>query len=404
MEIIKKVFGEMLNNCYIIFDAESRDAYVIDPGYEAEEIAGIIAEKKLGLKGIILTHFHYDHSDACDELRALTNAPVFIHEADEAMYTGHADITINDGHIFNLGREIINAVHAPGHSDGGICLVAPESKVVFTGDTIFPTSTGFIIFDSCSAEVMGATIRKLDKILPDDYTIWPGHRESVNMEYVRKHNKEYNNYLQGKILTNRIKQKSVYLYTLVSNAINELRFRKKQQPAEDIAYLDSVLTYIRNAETFEDLEDIGTELTENGILTKPTAKEKSKKINIKPYEYTTASGRRILVGRNNKENDILTFKTASEKDIWLHTKDIPGSHVILFTDGIAPTEEEISEAASLAAFHSKARRSRQTPVPVDYVPVKYIIKPRSAKPGSVRFTHNKTVYAAPKKPEKNTKF
>jgi His/Glu/Gln/Arg/opine family amino acid ABC transporter permease subunit len=102
---------------------------------------------------------------------------------------------------------------------------------------------------------------------------------------------------------------------------------------------------------------------------------------------------KALVGRNNKENDMLTFKIASGKDIWFHTKDIPGSHVILITEGKSITETAIFEAASLAAYHSKGRESEN--VPVDYTQVRYVKKPTRAKPGMVIFTNNKTIYVNP---------
>jgi predicted ribosome quality control (RQC) complex YloA/Tae2 family protein len=113
-----------------------------------------------------------------------------------------------------------------------------------------------------------------------------------------------------------------------------------------------------------------------------------------PYQYTTSDGFRVLVGRNNKENDILTFKTAAGKDFWFHTKDIPGSHVILFTDGKGITETAIFEAAALAAYHSKGRESEN--VPVDYTQVRHVKKPNGAKPGMVIFTNNKTIYVNPR--------
>ena len=105
----------------------------------------------------------------------------------------------------------------------------------------------------------------------------------------------------------------------------------------------------------------------------------------------------VLVGRNNKENDILTLKTASPKDTWFHTKDIPGSHVILQNGSVEPDAETIYAAASIAAYHSKARSSEN--VPVDYVDVKHIKKPNGAKPGMVIFTGNGTVWVNPKLPE-----
>ena len=110
--------------------------------------------------------------------------------------------------------------------------------------------------------------------------------------------------------------------------------------------------------------------------------------------YTSPSGFNILVGKNNTENDIITTKIADNRDIWLHTKDIHGSHVILETKGAEYTDEDILTAAELAAFYSKARNSEK--VPVDYTMVKYVKKPSGAKPGMVIFTHNKTLYVTGK--------
>ena len=116
-------------------------------------------------------------------------------------------------------------------------------------------------------------------------------------------------------------------------------------------------------------------------------------------KYTLSNGLSVLVGRNNKENDILTLKTAGNKDLWLHTKDIPGSHVIVQCHGKEADEATIYEAAAIAAYHSKARTSEN--VPVDYVPVKYVKKPAGAKPGMVIFTNNRTVWVNPGLPRDN---
>ena len=185
-------------------------------------------------------------------------------------------------------------------------------------------------------------------------------------------------------------------YSKAKTAVVEKKIQLKETEKE-IDYLDSVLTFIDNAEKVTDLDDIREELVENGVLRRRNLKEKQKKHKIQPIEYFTSTGKRILVGRNNRENDILTFKTASSRDIWMHTKDIPGSHVILFTEGEEPEEKEIFEAASIAAYHSKAKLSGN--VPVDYVKVKYVKKPNGAKPGFVIFTNNNTVYTDPAKPE-----
>lgn len=169
-----------------------------------------------------------------------------------------------------------------------------------------------------------------------------------------------------------------------------------RETEQEITYLDSVLTFIDNARTVDDLEDIRAELIENGFLKKKNLREKDRKLKFKPLEYRTTSGKRVLVGRNNRENDILTFKNSSSRDIWMHTKDIPGSHLVLFTEGEEPTEEEIFECAALAAWHSKAKLSGQ--VPVDYVRIKHVKKPHGAKPGYVIFTNNSTVYVTPAEP------
>ena len=105
----------------------------------------------------------------------------------------------------------------------------------------------------------------------------------------------------------------------------------------------------------------------------------------------------MLVGRNNKENDYLTLKLAGNKDMWLHTKDIPGSHVIVQCGGAELSEQDIFEAAAIAAYHSKARTSEN--VPVDYVPVRNVKKPAGAKPGMVIFTGNRTVWVNPALPQ-----
>ena len=114
----------------------------------------------------------------------------------------------------------------------------------------------------------------------------------------------------------------------------------------------------------------------------------------------TSDGFRIYAGHNNRENDELTFKLADKKDLWFHTKDIPGSHVILHTDGRQATETALFEAAAIAAFHSKGRDSEN--VPVDYVPIRYVKKPNGAKPGMVIFTNNRTLYVNPALPSRSS--
>ncbi len=117
-----------------------------------------------------------------------------------------------------------------------------------------------------------------------------------------------------------------------------------------------------------------------------------------PLRFVTSSGREVLVGRNNRQNDLLTLKTARPDDLWLHVKDIPGSHVILRRDPSGDfTETDIVEAAKLAAYHSRGRQSSR--VPVDYAPRSHVRKPSGARPGMVIYDHHRTVYVTPEAAE-----
>ena len=147
------------------------------------------------------------------------------------------------------------------------------------------------------------------------------------------------------------------------------------------------------------IDTLRKELEETGYLRKRKVPGGFKEKNFKadPYKYTLANGMTVLVGKNNKENDVLTLKTASSKDTWFHTKDIPGSHVILQNGGAELDAETVYATASIAAYHSKGRSSQN--VPVDYVQAKYVKKPSGSKPGMVIFTNNCTVWVDPKLPE-----
>lgn len=187
-------------------------------------------------------------------------------------------------------------------------------------------------------------------------------------------------------------------YGKAKTAIREKQVQIEENDRE-ISYLESVQAFLDQTQSVEEVEAIRQELTETGFL-RPKKKSgfKEKKARLQPLKFRLNSGMTCLVGRNNKENDYLTFKVAQKGDIWLHTKDIPGSHVLIQTGGQQVSEEDIFEAASIAAFHSKASSSEN--VPVDYVPVRFVKKPQGAKPGMVIFTNNRTVYADPKEGNK----
>lgn len=161
---------------------------------------------------------------------------------------------------------------------------------------------------------------------------------------------------------------------------------------ETIRYLQSIETSLSVSNALAELNDIKSELIAAGYIKAPKKKKPASKLS-KPFTFTAQDGTQILVGKNNYQNDRLTFKTADREDIWLHTKDIPGSHVILRTEGIDPSEETLVLAADLAAHFSQA--SGSSTIPVDYTKCRYVKKPSGAKPGFVIFTNQKTLYRTP---------
>ena len=166
-----------------------------------------------------------------------------------------------------------------------------------------------------------------------------------------------------------------------------------QKGGEELQYLESVLQELAQAESEQDFNDIRTELTDGGYLRGRGKKQPGFQRASKPREFRSSAGLRILVGRNNRQNDRLTTKDADKRDIWIHTQKIHGSHVILCTDGTEPDEQSLMEAASLAAYFSQAQGS--TKVPVDYTPVKFVKKPAGAKPGMVVYATYQTMLADP---------
>lgn len=169
----------------------------------------------------------------------------------------------------------------------------------------------------------------------------------------------------------------------------------------EIAYLEQVDSSLEQAESLAELEEIREELASGGYIRKEperkTGAPARERETSGPLRFTSSDGIEILVGKNNRQNDLLTLKMARDDDLWLHTKDIAGSHVIVRLPagpggGDIP-DSTLLEAAGLAAYHSRGRQSSQ--VPVDYTLRRYVRKPPGAKPGMVIYDHHKTVYVTP---------
>lgn len=163
---------------------------------------------------------------------------------------------------------------------------------------------------------------------------------------------------------------------------------------EELVYLDSIFDALTRTTGESELLEIREELTEQGYLRNYRNKNKMLKAQP-PIQYRSSDGFTILCGRNNKQNDKLTLKTARNYDMWLHTQKIAGSHVIIVADGKEIPDRTIEEAAVIAAYNSHARESAQ--VPVDYTLIRNVKKPNGAKPGMVIFTDYKTAYVTPDK-------
>lgn len=186
-------------------------------------------------------------------------------------------------------------------------------------------------------------------------------------------------------------QKYFTKYQKAKNSVNIVLEQIELAKAE-AAYFDALLQQVEAASP-KDIEEIREELVEGGYIRARQKKSNKNKQNQKPVleKYQASDGTEIIVGKNNKQNDYLTNKAAARDDIWLHTKDIPGSHVVIRSK--EPAEETILEAAQIAAYFSKARNSSS--VPVDFTKVRHVKKPAGAKPGFVIYDQQQTVYVTP---------
>ena len=178
----------------------------------------------------------------------------------------------------------------------------------------------------------------------------------------------------------------------------QLLRQQRQECLDSITYLESIETSLVASASLGEIAEIQNELVETGYL-REKLKRKNNDKPSHPFRLQTKDGFVILIGKNNYQNDKLTFKTASFNDMWFHAKDIPGSHVILRNGGMALTDDDIMLAANLAAHFSKAQGSSK--IPVDYTEVRYVKKPSGSKPGFVIFTNQKTLYVTPDEAEIN---
>lgn len=227
------------------------------------------------------------------------------------------------------------------------------------------------------------------------YQLEKGMNKAKVIDYYNKDCPEVEISLDVRLTPQQNAQKYFKLYTK-SKTAEEVLTEQIRQGSIELDYLESVLVQLSEAETERDLAQLREELTLSGVLSAKQTRNKKgrqKPVQAKPFHYRTTDGFDIFAGKNNLQNDLLTLKIAFKSDIWFHTQKIHGSHVILVTDGREPTEQAMTEAAMVAAYHSKARSSSM--VPVDYTQVRQVKKPAGAKPGMVIYHVYQTAYVTP---------
>ena len=236
--------------------------------------------------------------------------------------------------------------------------------------------------------------KRADLITANIYKIERGMSKVRCVDYYSENFPEIEIELDTRLSPSQNAQRFYKLYNK-SKTAKEVLTEQISLWEKELVYLESVRSFLDKAECEEHLTELREELYRSGYSSKLKNYRPQKKIKMQPLELKTSGGYRILVGRNNIQNDYLTFKLASKEDIWFHVKDMPGSHVIMVTEGEEPSERDYTEAAELAAYYSKATAG---PVAVDYTKVRNVKKPAAAKPGFVIYKTNYTAFVSPRKP------
>ncbi|MHB9033150.1 MAG: MBL fold metallo-hydrolase [Anaerolineae bacterium] len=201
VEIVKLTVGPIAANCYLYLAEQTGQAIIIDPGAEPQRLLDEINLRDLQVTAIILSHFHFDHVMAAEAIRAATHAPVAVHSLDapylanqpalfqmflqEPLPGLQADRLLKDGDIVSIGADVLQVLHTPGHSPGGICLYNKDAGVLFSGDTLFRHGIGRTDFPGCDNELLISSIRMRLFSLPADTVVFPGHGPKTTIKEER---------------------------------------------------------------------------------------------------------------------------------------------------------------------------------------------------------------------------
>ena len=200
------VVGAVATNCYIAENRKTKEALIIDPGDNAARIEQIIKEDGVVPVAVLLTHGHFDHAMAAQEVAEQYGIKIYAHETEKETLetpqinlsgmigrtlTFHADCYVKDGEILNLAGFEIRVLHTPGHTQGGVCYYVEKEGVLFSGDTLFCCSVGRSDFATSSTSALIRSIKEKLFLLPDETKVFPGHmgattigNEKVNNPYV----------------------------------------------------------------------------------------------------------------------------------------------------------------------------------------------------------------------------
>lgn len=202
MKIQRFQCGPILENGYVIYQHDRGKCWVIDPGYEPELYIRFMKEHQLELQEILLTHRHDDHTGAAAALMRKYECPAAMHEEDMLNCRLPVDDLLHEGDVISISdgsdEEFLLVLHTPGHTQGSVCFLSRQSRVCFTGDTLFDTDLGRTDLPGGSEEEMTSSVQKLERQLQDDIHIYPGHEGDCTMGYVRAYNKEFQALLAGR--------------------------------------------------------------------------------------------------------------------------------------------------------------------------------------------------------------
>lgn len=203
MKIEKFVIGIISTNCYLVIQEETNEAVLIDPGAYPGYMADHIKSKGFQLKGILLTHGHFDHILGLEEVLKQFPVPVYAHEAESALLTdrnvNHSKsytkgyefkdaVYLKDGQSLSLAGFDFQVIHTPGHTCGGVCYYLEKEQVLFSGDTLFLGSVGRTDLETGSSSDLVHSVREKLFVLPEETVVYPGHMAETSIAYEKKHN------------------------------------------------------------------------------------------------------------------------------------------------------------------------------------------------------------------------